>query len=309
MSTPKFIKKLALLAVIESVVGTLVVPLAANAIEVSDVTLTPIEGDEVDTNILRPYFGASETVLATVYRKVSFSVGLAGVATAGTLPGYTPLLRACAVSATNTPGTSTVFAPVTDGIESVTIYAVVDKMRYKMAGARGNCKLMADAKGIPKYQFDFTGTFYPVEDVVSMPTVDFTAFSPTLPVNKANTTLTVDGLTVVANAFSLDFGNAVAYDNLMSYEGAEVSGRVSTGSVTFRNTDVATKDWIGLGRASTKVPLVFRHGQAATNTVSVTVPHAQSGKPSYSDVQGIQMITLPWRAIPGSGNDEWSITV
>ena len=42
MSAPKFFRKMAILAVIEATVGTLAVVTAANAIEVSDVTLTPI---------------------------------------------------------------------------------------------------------------------------------------------------------------------------------------------------------------------------------------------------------------------------
>lgn len=310
MSAPKFMKKMAVLAVIETVAGTLMVPVAANAIEVSDVTLTPIEGDEVDQNVVRPYFGASENILVTEYRKVSFSVGLAGVGAAGTLPGYTPLLRGCGASATNTPATSTVFAPVTDGMETLTIYAVIDKTRYKMGGARGNVKAVVDAKGIPKWQFDFTGSFVPVEDAGSMPTVDYTAFQKPLGVNKANTTLTLDGISVAASSFQFDFGNQVVKEDLMNVDSTEITGRTSSGSVTFRNTDVATKDWIALARTSAKVPLLITHGQAATNTVAIEVPLAQVGKPSYSDSNGIQMITVPWRAIPSSaGNDEWSITV
>ena len=98
MSTPKFIKKMAVLVAIEATVGTIVVPVAADAIEVSDVTLTPIEGDEVDQGVIRPYFGASETTMVTLYRKIAFSVGFAGVAAAGDLPGWSTLLRACAAS-------------------------------------------------------------------------------------------------------------------------------------------------------------------------------------------------------------------
>lgn len=310
MSAPKYIKKMAILVAIETIVGTMVVPVAANAIMVSDVTLTPIEGDEVDQNILRPHFGASENILVTEYRKLSFSVGLAGVAAAGGLPGYTTLLRACGASATNTPATSTVFAPVTDGMETVTIYAVVDKVRYKMGGVRGNAKIDAAAKGLPKFQFEFTGSFTPVEDVASMPTVDYSAFLLPIGFNKANTTAQVDGIAVAANAFSLDFGNTVVKQDLTTVDSTEITGRVSTGSITFRNTDVATKDWIGLRRTNAKVPIVVRHGQASTNTVSVTVPLAQIGKPTYGEADGIQMITLPFRCIPSdTGNDDWSIAV
>lgn len=48
---------------------------------------------------------------------------LAGVDVAGDLPGYEALIRACAASATNTPAPSptagTVFAPVTDNLQSL----------------------------------------------------------------------------------------------------------------------------------------------------------------------------------------------
>lgn len=310
MSAPKFFRKMAILAAVEVTSGTLVVPVAADAIEVSDVTLTPIEGDEADQGVIRPYFGASETVLVTEYRKVSFSVGFAGVGAAGTVPGYASLLRACAASATNTVGENTVFAPVTDDIESLTIYAVIDKRRYKMAGARGSAKIACDAKGIPKWQFEFTGSFVPVEDLGAMPAVSYSLFQRPLGVNKANTTLSFAGIDVACSSFQLDFGNTVVKQDLINVDTTEITARVSTGSVTFRDTDVATKDWIGLARTSAKVPLLLKHGQSTTNTVGLAVPRAQVGKPSYSEQDGIHMITVPFRCIPSdAGSDEWAITV
>jgi len=312
MSQPKFMKKLAILVAIETIVGTIVVPVATDAIEVSDVTLTPIEGDEVDQGVIRPYFGASETVLVTLYRKIAFSVGFAGVAAAGDMPGWSTLMRACAASVTNTPapgpGAGTVFAPVTDGIESVTVYAVLDKLLYKMAGARGNAKVDASAKQIPKFQFEFTGSFEPVVDVPAMPAVNYAKFMRPLGFNKINTTMVLDGFAAACNAFTFDFGNSVVKQDLTTVDGTEVTGRTSVGSVKFRNTDVATKNWIEMAQEGAKVPLAFRHGQAATNTVAISGQHVQIGKPSYGEEDGIQMITIPLRFIPSNaGNDEWAI--
>ena len=310
MSAPKFFRKMAILAAVEDTSGMLAIPVAADAIEVSDVTLTPIEGDEADQGVILPYFGASETVLVTEYRKVAFSVGFAGVGAAGTVPGYASLLRACAASATNTVGASTVFAPVTDDIESLTIYAVIDKRRYKMAGARGSAKIACDAKGIPKWQFEFTGSFVPVEDIGAMPAVSYSLFQRPLGVNKANTSLSFAGIDVACSSFQFDIGNTVVKQDLINVDTTEITARVSTGSVTFRDTDVATKDWIGLARSSAKVPLLLKHGPSATNTVGLDVPRAQVGKPSYSEQDGIHMITVPFRCIPSdAGNDEWTITV
>ena len=233
MSDPKFIKKMAVLVAIEATVGTIVVPVAADAIEVSDVTLTPIEGDEVDQGVIKPYFGASETTMVTLYRKIAFSVGFAGVGTVGDLPGWSTLLRASAASVTNTPApdpdAGTVFAPVTDGIESVTIYAVVDKLLYKMAGARANAKAMVDAKQIPKWQYEFTGSFLPVVDVGAMPAVNYSKFLRPLGVNKLNTSLVLDGFAAACNSFAFDFGNQVVKQDLMNLLRNRMSHKLNRG--------------------------------------------------------------------------------
>lgn len=305
----KLLKKMAILALVEAVVGTAVAPVAANAMLVSDVTLTPIEGDEVERNNVKPYFGSSGSTLVTEYQKVSFSVEFAGVGVLGTIPGYADLFRACAVSVTNSAGMKTVFKPVTDGIESVTIVGVVDGTIHKMAGARGTVKAVVDAKGIPKWQFEFTGSFIPAVDG-AMPAVSYALFADPLGVNKANTTLMLDGLAVACSSFNFDIGNKVVKRDLMNVDTVEITDRLSTGSVTFENTSVATKNWINLARASARVALLLKHGQGATNSVSLTADRAQIGKPTYSDSDGVQMITIPLKFIPSNaGNDEWAIEV
>ena len=306
----KLINKLALLVNIEATVGTIVIPVAANAIRVSEVQLTPVEGDEVEEGVVRPFFGASEKTLVTLYSKVAFKVGFAGVKTAGDIPGYAALLRACAASSTNTPADSTVFAPVTDDIESVTIYTVIDGLQYRMAGARGTFKINAQAKQIPKIEFEFTGALLPVLDVPAMPAVSYTKFCNPLGMNKTNTTLVIDGYTAACNAFNFDAGNRVVKQDLTNVDATEVTGRTSTLSVTIRNTSVATKNWIELATQGAKVALTLKHGQGALNTVSISAPTAQVGKPSFGEDEGVQMITLPLTLIPSdAGNDEWSITV
>ena len=305
----KLMRKMAILALVETVVGTGVVPLAANAMLVSDVTLTPIEGDVVERNNIRPFFGSSGSTLVTEYQKMAFSVELAGVAAAGDLPGVTDLLRACAMSATNQAGAKTVFAPVTDGIESVTIYGNVDGTLYKMHGARGEVDFSTDAKAIPKWKFEFTGSFVPAIDA-PLPAVDYSAFVAPLGVNKANTTLSVDGLSVACSAISFKCGNQVVKRDLMNVDTVEITDRKSTGSVTFENTSVAAKDWIGLARASAIVPIALKHGQGTTNTVSFKSARAQVGKPTFNDSDGVQMVTIPLSFIPSdAGNDEWSIEI
>lgn len=306
----KLLRKMAILAKVETVRGTDAIPTgAANAILVSNVTLTPVEGDEVARENVKPYFGTDGTVLVTEYSKVSFDVEIAGVAAAGDVPGYAALLRGCAISMTTTAGVSTTFAPVTDGIESLTIYGNVDGTLHRMTDAHGNVKATVDAKGIPKWNFEFTGSFIPATDT-ALPVPDYAKFMNPLGVNKANSTLSLDNYAAAASAFSFDAGNTVVKRDLMNVDSVEITGRTSTGSVTFENTAVAVKDWVSMARASARVPFALKHGQGLTNVVEINAPRAQIGKPSYSDSDGVQMITLPLSFIPSStGNDEWSIVV
>lgn len=259
---PKLMRKMAILAKAETVRGTDAAPTgAANAILVSEVTLTPIEGDVIQRDNVRPYFGSRGSVLVTQYSKIAFSVEMAGVAAAGDVPAYAPLMRGCAISVTTAAGVSTTFAPTTDVLESLTIYGNVDGTVYKMTDAHGNVKAAVDAKGIPKWQFEFTGLFVPAADA-PLPTADYSKFMDPLGVNKANTTLSLDGLGVAASAFAFDAGNTVVKRDLMTIDAVDITARVSTGSVTFENTAVAVKDWIGMARSGTRVALALATARA-----------------------------------------------
>lgn len=304
MATSKKIRRTAILAAVEAIKGEDALPTASNALEVRNVTITPIDGDEVQNDFLRPYFGGSGSTLVTEFARVSFEVPFAGVTTAGSAPGYAGLLRACAASMTGST-----FAPVTDDIESATIYSNIDGVLHKMTGAHGNAKATVDAKGIPVWQFEFTGGFVPAADT-PLPAVNYSAFAPALGVNKRNTTLTLFQVDVACSSFSFDFGNTVVKQDLINVDDTEITGRASTGSVTIRNTSVADKDWVDIVRKGTRGEMLLRHGPGPTNVVEISAPRVQLGKPTYSEQDGIQMIQLPLSFIPSdAGNDEWSITV
>ena len=115
---------------------------------------------------------------------------------------------------------------------------------------------------------------------------------------------------MACSAFSFKCGNQVVKRDLMNVDTVEITDRKSTGSVTFENTSVAAKDWIGLARASAIVPIALKHGQGTTNTVSFKSARAQVGKPTFNDSDGVQMVTIPLSFIPSdAGNDEWSIEI
>lgn len=304
----KKIMKMAILAKIEVTKGVDPVPTgAANAILASDVTVTPLEGETAQRNNITPWFGNQGSLMATQYSKLAFSVELAGPGAAGTVPACGPLLRACACAATTSAGVSVTFAPVSSGIESVSLYCNIDGTNHVLTGAQGTVKIATDLKGIPKLQFEFTGLFNPLT-ATPLPTPVYTAFKDPVPVNKANTTLSLHGVSLAASSFSWDIGNKVVKRDLMTVDSVEITDRESTGQVVFENTDIGVKDWVGTSLANTKGPLQLIHGKTAGNIIEINAPLAQPQKPTYSDSDGIQMMNLPLAFCTGAnGNDEWSI--
>lgn len=98
---PKLMRKGSVLAKIESVYGTDPVPTgSANAILVRNINLSPIAAETVGRDVVRPYLGESDQLLANTRVELTFEVEIAGAGTAGTAPGYGPLLRACAMDET-----------------------------------------------------------------------------------------------------------------------------------------------------------------------------------------------------------------
>lgn len=309
MSEPIFINQTVILAKVETTKGTDAVPTgAANAILVSDVTFTPLEGDEVERNNIRPYFGDGGSAMVTQYAKLAFSVEAAGVATPGDEPGYAALLRAAATSMTVTADTDVRFAPVTEGLESVTIYIAVGRNLQKMTAGMLNAKLAGDAKTIAKFQFEITGTYQEATDA-PLPAATYAQFQDPFGVNKTNSALSLHGTAVAASAFSFDFGNTVIKRDLINVDTVEITGRKSTGSVTFDNTRVSEKNWVELARQSARGPLAFKHGPGANNVIELIAPNVQLGKPTFGESDGIQQITVPLRYVPLLGNDEWEIVV
>ncbi|MFO6418995.1 phage tail tube protein [Hylemonella sp. W303a] len=304
-----FLKQTVILAKLETTKGTDSAPTgAANAMLVSNVSFTPLEGDEVEREVIRPYFGDSGSAMVTQYCKLSFDVEFAGVAVPGSEPGYADLLRACACDVTVTAGTDVTFAPISQDLDSVTLYINIGGNRQKIMAGMANCKIDAPAKSLPKLQFEFWGTY---QAAVSepLPSVDYTAFEQPLGVNASNTSLTLHGTTVAASAFSFDMGLTVVKRDLINVNTVEITGRKSSGSVTFDNTLVSEKNWTELARTATSGALTLRHGTGGSNIVELNANKVQLGKPAFADSDGIQQITVPLRFIPTSGNDEWEIVV
>ena len=305
-------QKLALLAKIETTYGTDATPTgAANAMLVKNVTITPLEGEEIQRDLVMPYFGSLGVILAGTYGKIDFEVELAGSGTAGTAPFWGVLARACAMSETVVAATSVTYAPVSAGQESATIWWNLDGTRHVLLGARGTFSLSMDAQKIPTLKFTLTGLLGTVTDV-ALPATTLPTPPQPLPPSKTNTpTFSLHSYSAVVEAFSIDLGNKVEPRLLIGSESIEHGARAFTGSATVQADQVAGVDWMSKATARTRAALAVTHGLTAGNIIQIAAPAVEIGKPTHGSSNNILNVTLPLVFCPSSasGNDELSIVV
>ena len=198
---------------------------AANAVLAVDVSLTPMEGNDVSRDLETPYLGAQATIPTELHMKLAYKVELQGSGAAGTAPAWGPLLRACAVAEVIDPGVSVTYNPVSDDHESVTQHLWISGTQYKLTGCRGTVKLSYTAQGIPYLEFAFSGLFTKPGEV-ARPVPDLTAFQKPLVVADRNTpTFTLGGTDFVMRSCMLDLGNAVEARFLVNSESIEITDR------------------------------------------------------------------------------------
>jgi hypothetical protein len=105
-------------AKIESVYGTDPTPIGANAMLVRNLDVQPLQADTVSRDLIRPFLGISEQLLASKNVQVSFEVEYAASGKVGGTPAYDALLRACGFAPTIT--TTSVTAAVSSEVVTVT---------------------------------------------------------------------------------------------------------------------------------------------------------------------------------------------
>jgi hypothetical protein len=308
---PLLTRKRVILAKIETTYGTDPTPTgAANAILVRNLNVTPQSSQLVGRDVIRPYLGNSEQLLASTHVELDFEVEMAGSGTAGTAPAYGPLLRACGLAETTTASVKVEYKPVSASFESVTIYFNVDGILHKITGARGDVELSISTGQIPVYKFKFVGIYNAPTDT-ALPVVSYTAFQSPLVANSTNTpTFSFFSVSAIMKELSLQVGNQVDYRNLISSQYVQLTDRKSAGQVTFEANTIATKDWFTTALASTLGALSLTHGTVAGNKVLITSSTVDLIQPNYTDDGGVQMIQCGYVLTPTTaGNDEFTISV
>lgn len=316
---PRYIRNTVILAKQETAAGTDAVPTgAADAVLVSNVSIGPLEATNIDRALVRGYFGGSEQLVGTAFKKVSFSVELSGSGVAATAPQWGDLLIGCANSeALLTVPNRVEYSPASSALKTLTLYVHDDGVLHKLLGAMGTVKLSMKQGERPLFTFDFIG-LDGGDTAVANATPTLTAWKTPVPVAKANVVDVTLGLTYSAGAFAggtaypstgldLDWGNQVAHTPLLSSERVDISDRSITGNVQLDLTAAQEVSFMTTVKANGTQTLGFTLGTATGYKFLIYGPAVQIIQPTKQEINGTRLIGFGLRFLPSAGNDELRI--
>ena len=306
---PQLTRKRLLLAKTEVAYGTDIVPDGTNAILVRNLDITPLQSDIVQRELIRPYLGNYEQLLAQTRVQVTFEVELAGSGTVGTEPKYGVVLEACGLSKVISGGISVTYAPESANFDSVTLYFFQDGTRHAVTGARGSFTLNAAVGAIPTIAFEMTGIYTaPTTPAAVVPTYANQA-TPLIFKNGNTTSFTAFGYAAALQSIDLNISNEIIYRELVGgTKEVLITDRKPSGTLQIESPSLSLKDYFTTSTSNTLGSITFQHGTATGNRVTLTMAQADLANASYTDMDGMTMLNLPYVATPtAAGNDELSL--
>tara|TARA_R100000278_G_scaffold51567_4_gene43636 strand:- start:2664 stop:3527 length:864 start_codon:yes stop_codon:yes gene_type:complete len=282
---------------------------SSTVVLVRDLSITPQSSDVVNRDVVRPFLGASEQLLANTRVECTFSVELAGSGTAGAAPRYGDALKACGFSESIVSNTSVTYAPVSSSFSSITIHYNIDGVRHIVSGCRGSFSINASVGEIPTIDFNFTGVYATPTDS-ALPTVSYGNQATPLIFKNGNTTnFQLYSFAGALQSLTLDVGNTLVYRELVGgTKEVLLTDRAATGSVTMEAPTLAQKDYFSAALIDyTLGNLQVTHGTQAGNIVQFTSSKVDIGDVNYGEMDGVTMLEIPYTLVPSTSGDEMSL--
>jgi hypothetical protein len=302
-------RKRLILVKTEATYGTDSTPAGTDALLVRNLDITPLSGDVVSRDLIRPYLGNFDQLISLTSVVINFEVELAGSGTAGLAPKYDAILKACGLSSSIASGTSVTYSPVSSSFSSATIYFNVDGVLHKLTGCRGSMTMSCAVGAIPTLAFNLTGVYNAPTDT-AQPSVTYSAQATPLIFREGNTSsFSFFSYSGVLQSVDFNLANNLVYRELVGgTKETLITDRKPAGTVMIEAPTIATKDFFTTALGSSTGNLTFLHGTTAGNRVTFTASQVDVLNPTYQDQDSIMMLSVPYVALPTTaGNNEFSL--
>lgn len=202
------------------------------------------------------------------------------------------------------------YLPVSTGFASATIYFNNDGVLHKITGARGTFTLNTSVGEIPTIDFQLTGIYNAPTDTAAPATTYTNQATPVIFKAGNTSAFSILSYTACLQSVSFNMANETVYRELVGCtKEVLITNRAPAGDCMIEAPTIAQKDFFTIANNDTTGTLTLLHGSTAGNRVTLLAPKVDITNPSYGDQDGIQMLNIPYVAIPTTaGNDEIKLT-
>jgi hypothetical protein len=195
---------------------------------------------------------------------------------------------------------------------SCTLVAVKDANVHRIEGFRGGPAMAAPLNGYGTFTVTGIGR-YVTPTAKTTESFVYSNQAEPVPVTPRHTkALRFQGFGPCSEGFTFDWGLSTVFRSLIGCDpGARITDRPNpNGTLTIENPPVATKDFFTAAADNSGAsdgPFMVQQGTVDTQSSIFFCPKAAiSGDLSFSDSDGIDMLQVPFTALPNSpaGNDE-----
>jgi hypothetical protein len=316
----RYIKQTVIAALLASISDPDAEPAGAtDAILVTDMSITPLDAQNIDRKVVRGGFGASEQLVGPASVKINYTVELAGSGTPGTPAPWGKLLQACSVAEhlyDNPPRVE--YVPISEDQDAIHKSYYDAGVLHKVRTAMGEFSFSAKAGEIPKLTFDWIGLDGGVS--AANTTGNYSKWKKPVPITKANVidiTLgaayadgeLTDGDEYPSTGLDMKAGNQVQFDALASQETVDIVDRESTGSIELQLSAAQEVALAAKVKSNETTSLAFTIGLAAGNKIIFFAPRVQLLNWKKVDRNGKRLVGYDLRFIPDDDGIDWRIVV
>lgn len=301
-------ERMAALLGVESVYGIDIEPTAA--VQMKDVSIDIMEGDMVDTGVLRPGMGGQ--VGAFFGRRVNLKgkILLGAAGTAGTAPAWDAIARCCAHAVATTADTKVDYTPIDTAFESASIYFNCEGNRTVMLGSRGTIIWRWVVGQFPEGEFDITG-IWSADSNTAYPSVDYSAWKTPPLVGKDQVALfTINSVAEVMQSLEINAGVSKEYIERVNRRDVEIGDRVATITAVIEEPAFSARNhFAAVGIPGTYRPLALTHGTVAGAKILATATNWQFAKPTRQRLGNNLGLQLTGKIVSASGTPDYTISV
>jgi hypothetical protein len=290
-----------------------------DAMLVSNLEVTPLEGEMIDRELVLPFLGNRQKITGQRLFRLSFDVELTAGTGLGVAPAWGKLLVACNFSQTIVATTSVTYAPsLRPGAtnSSVAFDVNVDGNRHIGRGGRGTATFNLEAGQLPRISFEFTCQ-YVAPTAASAITPNFSSYDPApIIVNSQNTTdvevlIASTPFAMCMQSFNLAMNNVVPARQLAGCtQEVMVTGREPSGEMVVEASLISDRDFFADAVAQTARRFEWTHRATSGQVIEFVMPTCTVENPTYSESDELVMMTLPIFPQPTvAGNNELSIAI